>query len=129
MQRPLPSTADEVPPLTLDQRGRRRWIGAREVVPEGLTGEPSGFQPFGGPAMPLLDTLDRLESQPFREERVVAIPLTPVVERQHEQVEPFELDQLLVRTAFPGDRFAQRAMETVEDRGLEQERSNVVRDA
>ena len=129
MQRPLPSTADEVPPLTLDQRGRRFWIAAREVVPKGLTGEPTGLEPTGGPTMPLLDTLGRLESQPFREEWVVAVPLTPVVERQHEQVEPLEFDQLLVRTALPGDRFTQRAMETVEDRGLEQERSNVVRDA
>ena len=56
-------------------------------------------------------------------ERVVPVPLPAVVERQQEQIEPLELLELDVRPQpLAGHRGAQRGVQPIEDRGVEQER-------
>ena len=65
-------------------------------------------------------------AQRLGEEVVVAPPLPLVVERDHEEVRPLERLQLLLAVGAAGDRVAQRAGQVVEDRGVEQERPDVL---
>ena len=130
MQCPLASAADEVPSLALDQLGRRLRIAPGEVVSDRITGKAAGLQPGRRSAVTLLDAVDGLQSQPLGEQRVVAVPLTSMVEREQEEVEPVQLDELLLGAAFrPVTASHSERVQPVEDRGLEQEGAHVVRDA
>ena len=72
-----------------------------------------------------IDELRRLLCQPGSqhvcEQVVIAVPLPPVVERNQEQVAAIEGLEHGLAAALPGDRVAQRAVEPVQDGGVQQE--------
>src|SRR5437764_14718588 len=68
----------------------------------------------------------RLLLQDIREKLMVAIPLTPVVERDDEKVSSFQVFQDPLPIAFARDGIAQRAAESVENRGSQEEAPDVL---
>ena len=91
LQSALSALPDEQPPLVFDQRCGGLTVAGCDEVPDGISSETMVGQPASGASVELFDTAERLEAQPLREQRVIAVPLPAVVEWQQEQVEPLQL--------------------------------------
>ena len=63
----------------------------------------------------------QLAEQELPEQRVVAVPLAPTVERDQEQVRGLEVAQLLLRARLAEEGIAERSTQLVEHRGAPQE--------
>src|SRR5215212_652796 len=58
---------------------------------------------------------------------MVAIPLTPVIERDDEEVASFQVFKHCLRVTFPRECIAERGAEPVENRGSNKEAPDVFR--
>ena len=67
--------------------------------------------------------------QDVGKEVVIAVPATLIVERNDEEVPPFQGTQHRLAVASPGDGITERAAQPVEDAGVQEELSNVVGEA
>jgi len=59
----------------------------------------------------------RLRLQHVREEMMVAVPLASIIQRDDEQVSPFQTLEQCLRARFADDGVAERAAQSVEYRG------------
>ena len=75
----------------------------------------------GAPATQLGLLVEQARLEHVGEQVVVAIPPSPVVERDEEQVPSIERLQRRLATVLAGDGIAQRAIHARQDRGLQQE--------
>src|SRR4029453_18877680 len=76
---------------------------------------------------PLWIGLLQASEEQVGEEMVVAVPVALLVERHQEQVGSFQGVQHLLAIAAAGEHIAKWAAESLENRGLEQEASHLVR--
>ena len=81
--------------------------------------------PGGGSPVQLLDLVRMLPGQAaaerIGEEVMVAVPMTILIEGHDEKVGSFQPLELRLTTDVAGDRVAEGASETIEDRGLQEE--------
>ena len=86
--------------------------------------------PVGGAQVQLRDDVGlapvQLAEQELSEQGVVAIPLAPTVERDHEQVRGLQAPKLRVPAALLEERIAERGTELIQHRRTPQEALNVL---
>src|SRR5215212_324278 len=110
--------------MACDQQPRALVVSGRDGLPDRPLEVASTLQPHarpfaqGGHQVGL--AARELVEQQLGEEMVVAVPLSLLVQRNHEQVGAGELAQESARTLPTRDRIAQRASHRPQDRGLEQ---------
>ena len=108
------------------RRGRRR--PSRAGSPR--RGRRAAAYQLAGPSVQVAEAIRLLVEEPgledVGEEVVVAVPLAAVVQRDQEEVVPVEGLEQGPAAGLAGDRVAQGAGHPVEDRGLQQERLDVL---
>src|SRR5215203_1145679 len=116
--------------MTRDQQPDTLVVSGRDGLPDRLLKVARTFQPHalpfaqGGHQVGL--AAPELVEQQLGEEMVVAVPLSLLVQRNHEQVGVGELAQESARTLPTRDRIAQRASHRPQYRGLEQKLPNLL---
>ena len=104
-------------------------IARCECVPDGVGRLALLGEPGAGAAMELDGCvgllLEESCAQHVGEEVVVPVPLAPVVERDHEQVLAVERFERGLASGLAGHRVAERTLQPVEDRRLQQELTDV----
>ena len=103
----LATLSDEHPSLVLDELGGGVTVAGGEVVPEGIGRQVVLGEPASGSAVARFDVVGRLQAQPLGEQRVISVPVSAMVERQQEQVEPLELVEVSARLLIARDGRAQ----------------------
>jgi hypothetical protein len=114
-----------------DEPGDRGGVARSLGVLDGDLGQPVGLAPGRRPPVELGDEVRlapaQLARQQLPEQVVVAVPLAPVVERQHQEVAVLQLLQQPRRPRRGQRGVAQGPRHAVEDRGAGEERRLVLR--
>ncbi len=109
----------------LDEVRRPLDLAGGEGMGDGLRRLPLALPPGAGAPMQAGDVVGMLVEQPRAEEIgeqvVVAVPAPPIVERDEEQVRPFERLEHRRPAGPAGHRVTQGSGEPVQDRGQEEE--------
>ena len=104
-------------------------LGRVQQVLDGQAGGAARLVPVGGAKVQLGNDLRfdalQLTEQELPEQPVVAIPLAPTVERDHEQARGLEMAELGLRIGPLEDGIAQRAGQLIEHRRTPQEALHV----
>ena len=99
-------------------------------MPHRVLGQIVAFVPFAGATVKhggtFGDGAQQSRPQHVGEEVVIAVPLTPVVEGNDEEIRSLQHHEHRATTVMRGDRIAQRTAEAVEDRGLKEEVAHIV---
>ena len=99
----------------------RAQITGGQRVANGRCRQRVGFVPEGCPTVKggTLNVVQR-GAERFGQQMMVAIPVSPVVQRDQKEIGPFEIGQHGLAVAAPGHRVAKGRREAVEDRRLAQ---------
>jgi len=114
----------------LDEFRRSLKVTSGRCVADGLGPFALALVPLTGPSVQLWSTLGflvfEMRLQDVGEQVVIAIPTTLVVERNDEEVAPFQDAQHRLAVAPPGDGIAERAIQPVKDAGVQEEHPDLV---
>jgi hypothetical protein len=105
--------------------------GAQQVL-EGEHGRPVCLIPVSGPQMQRSDDIGldamKLAEQELSEECVVAVPLSPTIQRDEERVRGLELAQAILAASLFDEDVAQWGTQLIEHRGASQESLRALRE-
>ncbi len=120
----------EVGDAELDQLGGFGTVACCQGMAKSLGSVTVGLEPVSCAVVQVGDAAGVLvgEAGPedIAEQVVVPVPAATVIERDQEQVRPFKGVENHLRVASPGHRSTQVRREPAQDRGLQQEDSDVV---